>query len=59
MIRASWTSTTSIETTFELWASSLREVMGRMRPLFAQEQVATSAAAFLEAVMDLSAGWLR
>ena len=29
----------SIETTLELWASSLREVKKRMRPLFAQERV--------------------
>ena len=30
----------AIETTLELWASSLREVKGRMRPLFAQERAA-------------------
>lgn len=28
----------SIETTLDLWASSLREVKSRMRPLFAQER---------------------
>jgi hypothetical protein len=31
-----------IETTLELWASSLREVKARMRPLFTQERVAAS-----------------
>src|SRR5215217_5107355 len=30
----------SIEATLELWAASLREVKGRMRPLFTQERVA-------------------
>lgn len=29
----------SIETTLELWASSLRDVKGRMRGLFTQERV--------------------
>ena len=33
----------SIETTLELWASSLRDVKGRMRPLFTQARVALSA----------------
>ena len=32
-----------METTLELWASSLRDVKGRMRVLFAQERVAASA----------------
>ena len=40
MIRASGTSGASLEATRELWASSLREVKGRMRPLFTQERVA-------------------
>ena len=35
-----------IETTLELWASSLREVKARMRPLFTQERVAASAGRF-------------
>ena len=34
----------SIETTLELWASSLREVKSRMRPLFVQERVASMLA---------------
>ena len=33
----------SIETTLELWASSLRDVKARIRPLFRQERVAASA----------------
>ena len=38
----------SIETTLELWASSLRDVKARIRPLFTQERVAASAGLFLE-----------
>ena len=37
----------SIETTLELWASSLRDVKARMRPLFSQDRVAASASSFL------------
>lgn len=62
MIRASWTSGTSIEVTLELWASSLREVKGRMRPLFTQERVAASAGAFLDGLLDAErrkTGWMR
>jgi len=33
----------SIETTLELWASSLRDLKGQMRRLFTQERVAASA----------------
>ncbi len=29
-----------MEATLELWASSLREIKGRIRPLFTQERVA-------------------
>ena len=36
----------SIETTLELWASSLRDVKARMRGLFTQERVAVSAGLF-------------
>ena len=38
----------SIETTLELWASSLRDVKQRMRPLFSQDRVAASAGQFLD-----------
>ena len=36
-------SVASIETTLELWASSLRDVKARIRSLFTQERVAASA----------------
>jgi hypothetical protein len=39
---------TSFETTLELWASSLRDVKTRIRPLFCQERVAASAGQFLD-----------
>ena len=41
----------SIEATLELWASSLREVKSRMRPLFTQERVARSAEHFLDGLL--------
>ena len=41
----------SIEMTLELWASSLREVSGRMRWLFTQERVAASANLFLDGLL--------
>src|SRR5881409_4288498 len=62
MIRTSWTSGTSIEATLELWASSLRDVKGRMRPLFTQERVAASANAFLDGLLGAErrkTGWMR
>src|SRR6201746_426416 len=62
MIRTSWTSGTSIEATLELWASSLRDVKGRMRPLFTQERVAASAGAFLDGLLGAErrkTGWVR
>jgi signal transduction histidine kinase len=40
----------SIEATLELWASSLREVKARLRPLFTQERVAASANLFLDVI---------
>lgn len=52
----------SIETTFELWASSLRDVKGRMRPLFTQERVAVSAGQFLDGLLgneQRKTGWMR
>ena len=62
MIRASWTTGTSIEATLELWASSLREVKGRMRPLFTQDRIAASAGAFLDGLLGAErrkTGWMR
>jgi SRSO17 transposase len=52
----------SIETTLELWASSLREVKGRMRVLFTQERVAASANSFLDGLLGderRKTGWMR
>ena len=52
----------SIETTLELWASALREVKQRIRPLFAQERVATSAGLFLDGLLGpepRKTGWMR
>lgn len=52
----------SIEVTLELWASSLREVKGRLRPLLTQERVAASAGAFLDGLLGeewRKTGWMR
>src|SRR3954470_8922873 len=52
----------SIETTLELWASSLRDVKARMRPLFTQERVAASASSFLDGLLSMEprkTGWMR
>jgi len=51
-----------VETTLELWASSLREVKGRIRPLFSQERVARSAGQFLDGLLGnepRKTGWMR
>lgn len=52
----------SIETTLELWASSLRDVKARMRPLFGDIRVATSANQFLDGLLSeerRKSGWMR
>src|SRR5215204_834991 len=52
----------SIETTLELWASSLREVKARMRPLFSQERVAVAAGQFVDGLLGnepRKTGWMR
>jgi SRSO17 transposase len=52
----------SIEATLELWASSLRDVKARMRPLFSQERVAASASSFLDGLLGpepRKTGWMR
>jgi SRSO17 transposase len=52
----------SIEATLELWAASLREVKARMRPLFTQERVATSAGLFVEGLLGeerRKTGWMH
>src|SRR5690606_11774811 len=62
MSRRTWTMSASIETTLELWASSLREVKSRMRVLFTQERVAASANLFLDGLLGeerRKTGWMR
>src|SRR5258708_20290153 len=52
----------SIETTLELWASSLRDVKQRMRPLFSQDRVAASAGQFRDGLLGnepRKTGWMR
>jgi SRSO17 transposase len=52
----------SIETTLELWASSLRDVKARIRRLFTQERVAVSAGLFLDGLLadeQRKTGWMR
>src|SRR3970040_7056 len=52
----------SIETTLELWASSLRDVKRRMHPLFTQDRVARSAEDFLDGLLGderRKTGWMR
>ncbi len=52
----------SVEETLELWASSLRGIKERIRPLFTQERVAASAARFLDALLGnepRKTGWMR
>src|SRR4029077_3189611 len=52
----------SVETTLELWASSLRDVKARIRPLFSQERVAVSAGEFLDGLLGnepRKTGWMR
>ncbi len=52
----------SVEATLELWASSLRDVKGRIRPLFRQARIAQSAGLFLDALLGperRKTGWMR
>ena len=52
----------SVERTLELWASSLRDVKARIRPLFSQERVAASAGQFLDGLLGSEprkTGWMR
>jgi SRSO17 transposase len=52
----------SIETTLELWASSLRDVKRRMRVLFAQERASLNAGLFLDGLLSderRKTGWMR
>jgi len=52
----------SIETTLELWVSSLRDVKARMRGLFTQERVAASANQILDGLLGderRKTDWMR
>ncbi len=52
----------SIETTLELWGSSLRDVKARIRSLFRQERVAGCAGQFLDGLLGnepRKTGWMR
>ena len=52
----------SFEATLDLWASSLRVVKARIRPLFAQARVASSAGLFLDGLLGperRKTGWMR
>jgi SRSO17 transposase len=52
----------SIETTLELWASSLREMKRRIGPLFSQERSAVNAGLFLDGLLGderRKTGWMR
>ena len=52
----------SIETTLELWASSLGYVKRRIRPLFTQDRVAASVGLFLDGLIGderRKTGWMR
>jgi SRSO17 transposase len=51
----------SINATLELWASSLQDVKARIRPLFTQARVASSACLFLDGLLGderRKTGWL-
>jgi SRSO17 transposase len=52
----------SVEAALELWASSLRDIKGRIRSLFRQERMAASAGLFLDALLGperRKTGWMR
>ena len=52
----------SVEATLELWASALRTVTERIRPVFRQDRTAASAGLFLDALLGperRKTGWMR
>ena len=52
----------SVESALELWAFSLRDVKGRIKPLFQQDRMALSAGLFLDALLGperRKTGWMR
>ena len=62
MIRDLMIGGASVENTLTLWASSLRDVKQRIRPLFTQGRVAASAGQFLDGLLGnepRKTGWMR
>src|SRR6476620_11152902 len=62
MIRDLMIGGASVEDTLTLWASSLRDIKQRIRPLFTQERVAASAGQFLDGLLGgepRKTGWMR
>jgi SRSO17 transposase len=62
MIQDLMTGGASVGDTLTLWASSLRAVKQRLRPLFTQERVAASAGQFLDALLGnepRKTSWMR
>jgi SRSO17 transposase len=52
----------SVEATLELWASSLRTIKERIRPVFRQDRTAAAAGLFLDALLGperRKTGWMR
>ena len=52
----------SVEATLELWAASLRDVKGRIGPLFRQQRMAALAGLFLDTLLGperRKTGWMR
>src|SRR5687767_274179 len=52
----------SLDTTLELWSTTLRQAKQRIRPLFAAPSVAASANAFLDGLLGAErrkTGWMR
>ncbi|MFB0493579.1 SRSO17 transposase [Methylobacterium sp. OAE515] len=55
-------SSASLESTLELWSTTLRQAKQRIRPLFAAPSVAASANAFLDGLLGgerRKTGWMR
>src|SRR5881409_419233 len=62
MVRRSWMTGGSVEATLELWASSLRTVKERIRPVFRQDRTAAANRLFLDALLGperRKTGWMR
>src|SRR5829696_6551510 len=62
MVRRAWMTGGSVEATLELWASSLRDIKERIRPLFQQARTAVSAGLFLDVLLGperRKTGWMR